>query len=318
MMEPSRSLAPVSETALGMALIRAEESLRPDCLFDDPYAEAFLAAAPDAFADRDGATTDPAVLESVFSVFRFQGVIRTRFFDDQLLAGCASGCRQVVLLAAGLDTRAFRLAWPPGVRVFELDLPEVLTFKDHVLAGRRASPRCERTTVPADLVQDWPSRLAAAGFEPTKPTAWLAEGLLVYLSARVVARLLTLIGDRSAPQSRLFFDHGDVADSFLLAQAGTMPGMEQFSALWKGGLGADVPKRLTQGGWDVTTHDLKAVAEPHTRAAPDHARGEFITAVRNDRTPTRRGREANTAASHMHRRCRWVLASILRRDWRRS
>jgi methyltransferase (TIGR00027 family) len=150
-METSRSLAPVSETALGMALIRAEESLRPDCLFDDPYAEAFLAAAPDAFADKDGATTDPAVLEAVLSVFRFQGVIRTRFFDDQLLAGCASGCRQVVLLAAGLDTRAYRLAWPPGVRVFELDLPEVLTFKDHVLAGRRASPRCERTTVPADL-----------------------------------------------------------------------------------------------------------------------------------------------------------------------
>jgi methyltransferase (TIGR00027 family) len=284
LMEPKQSLAAVSETALGMALIRAEESLRPDCLFDDPHAEAFLAAAPEAFADRDGATTDPAVLEAVFSVFRFQGVIRTRFFDDHLLAACASGCRQVVLLAAGLDTRAYRLAWPPGLRVFELDLPEVLTFKDHVLAGRRASPRCKRTTVPADLVQDWPSRLAAAGFEPTQPTAWLAEGLLVYLSAPEVARLLTLIGDLSARQSQLFFEHGDIADSFLLAQAGTMPGMEQFSALWKGGgLGADAPKRLTQGDWDVTTHDLKAVAELHTRAVPDHARGEFITAVRNDR-----------------------------------
>jgi methyltransferase (TIGR00027 family) len=283
LMEPSRSLAAVSETALGMALIRAEESLRPDRLFDDSYAEAFLAAAPDAFTDKDGATADPAVLEAVFSVFRFQGVVRTRFFDDHLMAACASGCRQVVLLAAGLDTRAFRLAWPPGIRVFELDLPEVLTFKDHVLAGRRASPRCERTTVPVDLVQDWPSRLAAAGFEPTEPTAWLAEGLLVYLSAREVARLLTLIGDLSAPQSQLFFDHGDIADSFLLAQAGTMPGMEQFSALWKGGLGEDAPKRLTEGGWDVTTHDPKALAELHTRAVPGHARGEFVRAVRNDR-----------------------------------
>ncbi len=282
-MEPSESLAAVSETALGMALIRAEESLRPDCLFDDPYAEAFLAAAPDAFTAKDGVTTDPAVLEAVFSVFRFQGVIRTRFFDDYLLAACASGCRQVVLLAAGLDTRSFRLAWPPGIRVFELDLPEVLTFKDHVLAGRRASPRCERTTVPVDLVQDWPSRLAAGGFEPTEPTAWLAEGLLVYLSAREVARLLTLIGDLSAPQSQLFVDHGDIADSFLLAQAGTMPGMGQFSALWKGGQGEDTPKRLTQGGWDVTTHHPKALAELHTRAVPGHARGEFITAVRNDR-----------------------------------
>jgi methyltransferase (TIGR00027 family) len=283
LMEPTRSLAPVSETALGMALIRAEESLRPDRLFDDPYAEAFLAAAPDAFTDKDGATADPAVLEAVFSVFRFQGVIRTRFFDDCLLAACPSGCRQVVLLAAGLDTRAFRLPWPPGTRVFELDLPQVVTFKGHVLAGRRASPRCERITVPGDLVQDWASRLVAAGFEPTEPAAWLAEGLLVYLSAREVARLLALIGDLSAPRSQLFFDDGDIADRFLLAQAGTMPGMEKFSALWKGGLGADAPKRLTQGGWNVTTHDPKALAERHSRAVPRHARGEFIAAVRNDR-----------------------------------
>jgi methyltransferase (TIGR00027 family) len=282
-MEPSRSLAPVSETALGMALIRAEESRRPDRLFDDPYAEAFLVAAPDAFSDKDGATADPEVLEAVFSVFRFQGVIRTRFFDDRLVAGCASGCRQVVLLAAGLDTRAFRLAWPPGTRVFELDLPEVLTFKDHVLAGRRASPRCERTAVPADLVQDWPPRLAATGFEPTEPTAWLAEGLLLYLSAPEVARLLASISALSAPRSQLFFDHGDIADSVLLAQAQTMPGMEPFSALWKGGLGADAPKRLAQGGWDVTTHDPKAVADFHTRAVPGHAGGEFVTAMRDDR-----------------------------------
>jgi methyltransferase (TIGR00027 family) len=283
LMEPSAALPPVSETALGMALIRAEESLRPDRLFDDPYAEAFLTAAPDAFMDEDGGHADPATLEAVFSVFRFQGVLRTRFFDDRLLAACRSGCRQVVLLAAGLDTRAYRLAWPPGVRVFELDLAEVVAFKDRVLEGCRASPRCERTTVPVDLVQDWASPLVAAGFEPTEPAAWLVEGLLVYLSSGEVARLLTLVGDLSAPRSQLFFDHGEIADSVLLAHAGTMPGMERFSALWKGGLGDGAPRRLTNGGWDVTTHDPTALAEVHRRAAPGHARGEFVTAVRNDR-----------------------------------
>ncbi len=110
----------MGKTALGVALRRAQESRRPDRLFDDSYAEAFVAAAPGTFPEDHAASSE---LVSLGVLFSFHAVIRTRFFDDYLLAACAAGCRQVVLLAAGLDTRAFRLPWPPGVRLFELDLP---------------------------------------------------------------------------------------------------------------------------------------------------------------------------------------------------
>jgi len=105
--------AGVGLTALAMARVRAEESRRTDRLFDDPYAAAFVAAAPGALPEDRGASGDLAWMGAVFA---FHGVIRTRFFDDCLLAACAAGCRQVVLLAAGLDTRAFRLSWPDGGR----------------------------------------------------------------------------------------------------------------------------------------------------------------------------------------------------------
>jgi methyltransferase (TIGR00027 family) len=103
-------------------------------------------------------------------------VIRTRFFDDYLLDATAHGIRQVVLLAAGLDTRAYRLRWPPDVDVYELDLPEVMGFKGEVLTERRAASRCERTVVPIDLRKDWTVPLSKAGFSSSEPTAWLAEG----------------------------------------------------------------------------------------------------------------------------------------------
>jgi methyltransferase (TIGR00027 family) len=186
----------------------------------------------------------------------------------------------VVLLAAGLDTRAFRLAWPDGVRLFELDLPEVLAFKEQVLAGRHAGARCQRAVLPADLRQDWPAALAAAGFQPAQPTAWLAEGLLVYLSAEQAAGLLAAVGELSAPTSRLAFEHGDVAAASLLARARAIPAMDPFTSLWKGGLGADAPDWLARRGWQVRLHDRAALAAAYGRAAPASSGGGFLTAVR--------------------------------------
>jgi hypothetical protein len=84
----------------------------------------------------------------------------------------------VVLLAAGLDTRAFRLTWPDGVRLFELDLPDLVDYKERVLAEQAAVPRCQRTVLRVDLREDWPARLESAGLRPGEPTAWLIEGLL--------------------------------------------------------------------------------------------------------------------------------------------
>lgn len=219
-------------------------------------------------------------LASLGAVFSFHAVIRTRFFDDYLLAACAAGCRQAVLLAAGLDTRAFRLAWPPGVRLFELDLPEVLAFKERVLAGQGAVPRCERIILPADLREDWPDQLSEAGFVSTQPTAWLAEGLLVYLSAHEAAYLLTAVGELSTSTSQLSFEHGGIADVSLLSQARAMPAMNQFTSLWRGGLGEDAPGWLSRHGWQVQTHDRATLAASYGRPVPGHSNGGFVTAVR--------------------------------------
>ncbi len=279
-MAAQESLTSMAKTALGMARVRAEESRRPDRLFDDPYAQAFLAAAPGAFPE------EPAVVGGLAwlgAAFFFHGVIRTRFFDDYLLAATAAGCRQVVLLAAGLDTRAFRLAWPDKVRLFELDLPEMLAFKEPVLAAQHAVPQCERVVLPADLREDWPATLATAGFQPTRPTAWLAEGLLIYLSAEEAARLLTAVGELSAPGSQLAFEHGTIAESPLLAQARALPAMAQFTSLWKGGLGTHAPEWLTRHGWQAHTHDRATLAATYGRAVPASSNGGFVTAVRRAR-----------------------------------
>ena len=133
-------LGGVGETALGAAMLRADESARSDRLFDDPYAGAFVAAAPDIFAD--GPDPGDPEIERLRLAFTDQLAIRTRFYDDYVLAATRAGCTQIVLLGAGLDTRAFRLDWPESVRVFELDLPQVFEFKRAVLDAHGAVATC--------------------------------------------------------------------------------------------------------------------------------------------------------------------------------
>lgn len=282
-MDEHGPLPGVGKTALGMALVRAQESRREDRLFDDPYAQAFADAAAGAFSGEPataGERTPGGPLARLGEVFVFHAVIRTRFFDDYLLAAVAAGCRQVVLLAAGLDSRAFRLPWPAGVRLFEIDLPDVTGFKETVLARQDAKPACERTVIPADLRGPWPARLAAAGFEPAARTAWLAEGLLLYLTAGEAIRLLADTGELSAPDSRLSFEHGSIAGSALLAQARTLPEMAQYTALWKDGLGEDAPGWLARHGWQPQFHDRARLAAAYRRSVPQASGGGFLTAVR--------------------------------------
>lgn len=255
-MESQEGLTGVGKTALGIAYVRAAESRSDDRLFDDPYAEAFVAAVP-----TDGAET------GVPRGFIHAVIVRTRFFDDYLQQACAAGFRQVVLLAAGLDTRGFRLNWPDGVRLFELDFPDVLAFKDRVLTGQAARPRCKRTAVPADLREDWETPLTEAGFTPTAPTAWLAEGLLLYLSGNEAARLFTTVGELSAPSSQLAFDHRDPLATHLIVARAT-PAMQQYTSLWKGGLGAGTLDWLTDHGWDTQAHGRDAYAASLGRPAP--------------------------------------------------
>lgn len=281
-MPPDEPLGGVGKTALGVAMVRARESRRDGRLFDDPYAQAFVDAAPGVFPEEPKTGEELAALgpmASLGAMFYAHSVIRTRFFDDHLTAA-AAGCSQVVLLAAGLDSRAFRLPWPQRTRVFEIDLPGVLAFKDSVLAAQGAVPRCARTTVPADLRAAWTTALAEAGFDRAAPAAWLAEGLLIYLTAAEAERLLTGISELSAPGSQLAFEHSPIAAVALTDQAHQMPAMQQYIKLWKGGLGDDAPRWLTSHGWQPEFHELATLAASYQRLVPGQARGGFLTASR--------------------------------------
>ena len=277
--EPPRG---VGKTALGVAHVRARESQREDRLFDDPYAQAFVDAAPGAFPEEQAVRDRPAAhgrLASLGAAFYAHAIIRTRFYDDYLTAATAAGSRQVVLLAAGLDTRAFRLAWPAGTRVFELDLPGVLAFKEAVLEECRAMPRCERVTVPADLRGDWPARLAAAGFGPDRPATWLAEGLAIYLTAAEAGRLFSMVSDLSAPGSQLALEHDPAGLDTMTATARQIPAMRKYTSLWKGGL-SDPPGWLAGHGWRPEFHGLAALGTSYGRPVPGPARSGFLTAMR--------------------------------------
>jgi methyltransferase (TIGR00027 family) len=234
---------PVAQTSRWMAAARARESERPYRLFDDPLAAAL--AGPEGFA----------WLDRMESVPRFGGpalyvVIRTRFFDDFLLYACwGAGVRQVVLLAAGMDARAFRLNWPPDTRLYELDRPEVLAAKDEVLARAGVQPACERRTIGGDLGRSsWSEALSNAGYEAQEPSVWLMEGLLFYMSEVTVRRLLGTTDALAAPRSLLGVD---LVNRDLLNSPTTRPLLAAFARHGASGrFGANDPETLlVEHGW---------------------------------------------------------------------
>jgi len=262
-----------------MARLRAAEGLRKDKLFDDPYAAAFVAAAPLAVPAGDGACEG-----ALGAAFAFAGVIRTRFYDDYLTTSVLAGRRQVVLLAAGLDARAFRLLWPAGVVLYELDLPDVLRFKDEVLDANDATPRCRRVTVPVDLRRNWAAALQASGFDPGLPTAWLVEGLLIYLTGEEAVDLLATIDDLSSAGSQLAAERRATRPADLRQQVHALPAMREFAAMWKGGLREDLGECLERNGWTTTIHDRADVAATLGRSAPASDGSGFVIATRSERT----------------------------------
>ncbi|MGA8546199.1 MAG: class I SAM-dependent methyltransferase [Mycobacterium sp.] len=180
----------VGSTALGVAAARAAETDSENPLIRDPFARVFLEAAGDGMwslmanpAKAAELTDDADLLANLQVLIDFMAV-RTAFFDEYFLNAAASGIRQVVILAAGLDARAWRLPWPDGTTVYELDQAKVLDFKSTALKRRGAHPTSELVSVAIDLRQDWPTALQQAGFDPSQPTAWSAEGLLRYLPAQ--------------------------------------------------------------------------------------------------------------------------------------
>ncbi|MEV3903371.1 class I SAM-dependent methyltransferase [Mycobacterium sp. NPDC050551] len=194
----------VGSTALFVAASRALEAQKAEPLAVDPFAEVFCrAVGGDWSALLDGKAPDhPLASEFGAAFVDFQGA-RTRYFDSYFTAAAEAGVRQVVLVAAGLDSRAYRLPWRDGTVVYELDQPQVLQFKREVLAAHGDTPRAERREVAIDLRGDWPAALTDGGFDPAAPSAWLAEGLLMYLPGTAQEQLFTGIDRLAAAGSRV-------------------------------------------------------------------------------------------------------------------
>jgi len=204
----------VGATATMVAAARAVATRADRPLINDPFAEPLVRAvgvdlltrlatgevnANDLNDVHDGATGSAGAMSRMADNM----AVRTKFFDEFFLDATNAGIKQAVILASGLDARAYRLQWPAGTVVYEVDQPQVIGFKSRTLADLGAAPTAERRVVAIDLREDWPAALRAAGFDPAQPTAWSAEGLLGYLPPDAQDRLLDTITELSAPGSRL-------------------------------------------------------------------------------------------------------------------
>lgn len=267
----------VGATATGVAASRALATKQPDPLINDPYADALVRAVGLEHSIRvaDGEVCVEGDLMLDRRRMCEQIAVRTRFFDDFFLAAAAAGIRQAVILASGLDTRAYRLAWPAGTVVFEVDQPAVLEFKTHTLAGLGAEPAAELHSVPIDLRDDWPKALRDNGFDPALPTAWIAEGLLIYLPPDAQDRLFDNITALSAPGSRLATEHMDAASltekwSELMSQWSKKIGSDvDLMDLFYSGERTVARDDLTGHGWDVSVQPTRAAYEAHGFPYPE-------------------------------------------------
>jgi methyltransferase (TIGR00027 family) len=199
----------VGATATMVAAARAMATTADNALINDPFAEPLVrAVGVDFFTRLVTGELRPEDLDSDSETVGMQRMtdnmaVRTKFFDEFFLTATQAGIRQAVILASGLDSRAYRLAWPVGTTVYEIDQPDVIEFKTKTLAELGAEPTAKRRTVAMDLRYDWPSALIEEGFDPNQPTAWSAEGLLGYLPPDAQDRLLDTITELSAPGSRV-------------------------------------------------------------------------------------------------------------------
>jgi methyltransferase (TIGR00027 family) len=263
----------VAATGLLVAAMRAEESLRDDALFHDPFAERLAGdEGRRLLAESSSETGQPSA----------PIVVRTRLYDEALLR---LGVSQAVILAAGMDARSYRLPWPDGVCVFEVDQPQVIAIKEERLAGEQS--RCQRVPVGFDLAEDWPKALEAQGFNPEAPTVWLIEGLLQYLEASDVDQLFARVDALSAPGSVLLYDV--VGKALLQAPflQNTIEFMQKLGAPWV--FGSDTPAALVENhGWSATVTDMAVPGNKWKRWAhrpvpadvPNAPRGYFVEAVK--------------------------------------
>jgi methyltransferase (TIGR00027 family) len=280
----------VGATALGAAAARAAETDRDNPLIVDPYAKLFLdAAGPGMWSmfsagalPGEGAEVDPELPARVQAMVDYTAS-RTVFFDEFFLTAAAAGVRQAVILAAGLDARAWRLPWPHETIVYELDQPKVLEFKTSTLQASGAHPSASYVTVPVDLRRDWPKALQQAGFDASEPTAWSAEGLLQYLPAQAQDLLFDRVKALSAPGSRIAVEtfSNDLTNDGIKPQQTQMrtyrtaagrlhhsdiPNAEDLLYL---GDRTDVADWLRGHGWEVSVAIAHELLARHHRSAPE-------------------------------------------------
>lgn len=265
----------VGATATLVAAARALASRQDDPLVNDPFAEPLVRAV--------GIAPFIAALDGQDDISAGEGArllidvvaVRSRFFDDFLLGAGAAGLRQVVILASGLDARAYRLPWPAGTTVFEIDQPEVIAFKSRVLAEHGASPTAERRTVGVDLRDDWAAALRTHGFDAGAPTAWIAEGLLIYLPPEAQDRLFDTITALSAPGSRIATEFHPDGGAGIAARASSMSerlagsGLDlNLGDLFYPGRRHSVVDYLEQLGWGVSARPRPEVFAAYGRPFP--------------------------------------------------
>ena len=248
----------IIETARWAAAQRARESERPDRLFFDPFA-GMLAGADGLAALRLSEQYNPRHEDTANYIS-----IRIRFFDDIAQGGAAQGVRQVVLPAAGMDARAYRLPWPDGITIYELDHPELLDIKRKLLTGQSLAPNCKRVPIGTDLRQDWARLLVDSGFAPSEPSIWLIEGLFYYLDEPAVNHVLKEVSGLAAPRSLLVTDlvSQRLLTSPWMQQA--LKAMEERGMGWQ--FGTDDPVGLfAQHGWEA---DVKQPTEEGAKYNP--------------------------------------------------
>ena len=269
----------VGATATMVAASRALASQGPDALLDDPFADPLVRAVGlgpfirlidgEVALDED----DPALNGRTRAE---QMTVRTRFFDNFFINATEGGIRQAVILASGLDTRAYRLPWPAGTVVYEIDQPQVIDFKTNTLANLGADPTAERRTVSIDLRDDWPTALRQHGFDVNQPTAWSAEGLLPYLPPEAQDRLFDNITALSAPGSQLATEHISNPDAFSeesvrhIGERWRRAGFDLNPAdLFYQGERSIVVDYLTGHNWQVAAHPAPELYERNGFRFPD-------------------------------------------------
>jgi methyltransferase (TIGR00027 family) len=271
----------VGATATGVAVGRALASRAPDALIDDPFAEPLVRAVGVEFFTRLATgDLDPHDVDggAVFGMARMTGMmaVRTRLIDDFFLDAGRLGVRQAVILASGVDARAYRLPWPSGTTVYEIDQPDVVDFKTETLTQLGARPTAQRRSVAVDLRHDWPAALKAAGFDPNLPTAWSAEGLLPFLPSDAQDQLLDNVTALSPKGSWLICE--------------SMPGGAETADAMKNGLDGAI-ENWRKHGFDVEMTDLWYAGDRHDVADYLGDRGWTTTGTTSADLFARHGRE---------------------------